>query len=306
MPRATQSQTQSQAGGKLDEKEKDVAAANLVFYILCREKGRPIHKRGELMKAINLTGKGKLDQDEVLDRAKETLEDTFGFRLLNLEELPDNDGDETQGGGNSKYKNQYALANALTHNIKQANGAFVPAGTATQPKNRDEPIDELTAMDKAKTSLLYSLLSLIFMSPGSVVRDETLEKFLIKMGLTSDYNGTEARQDPAVDANVKQIFGVQDIKALKDEFIKQKYIEAIESDDLDDGTGKTYEYRWGIRARLEMRKAEILKNVAKMYNVKPSDFKEQYDRIMEGNEADDLEEGVDNAGDAEEEQMDTN
>merc|ERR1711990_462222 len=78
----------------------------------------------------------------------------------------------------------------------------------------------------------------------------------------------------------------------------------IQSDDLDDGTGKMYEYRWGIRARLEMRKAEILKNVAKMYNVKPSDFKEQYDRVMDGNEADDLEEGVDNAGDAEEEQMD--
>lgn len=309
MPRNTQSQSQSQAVGKLDEKEKDAAAANLVFYILCREKGRPIHKKADLMKAINLNGKGRLDQDEVLDRATHHLKDVFGFDLYHLDNLDVEDAEETQGGGPSKYKNQYALTNSLSHSIKAASGNYVPAGTSTQKKNsnKEEPIDDLTAMDKAKTSLLYSLLSLIFMSPGSVVRDETLDKFLVKMGLMTDYNATErVGPDPKVEEMVKKIFGVQDIKVLlKDEFIRQKYIDAIESDDLDEGTGKSYEYRWGIRARFEMRKAEILKNVAKMYSVKPSDFKEQYDRVMDSNESNELE-GGDAAGDAEDEQMDTN
>ena len=49
-------------------KERPFYFQNMVFYILCKEKGKPIHKKGELMKAVNLNGKRKDDQDEVLDR----------------------------------------------------------------------------------------------------------------------------------------------------------------------------------------------------------------------------------------------
>ena len=77
----------------------------------------------------------------------------------------------------------------------------------------------------------------------------------------------------------------------------------MQSDGPDEVT-KKYEYRWGIRAQGEMRKVEILKNVAALYQCQPSDFKEQYQSIMESNE-DGKEALLGEAGDAEEE-METN
>ena len=57
-------------------------------------------------------------------------------------------------------------------------------------KNRDgERTDDFeTKREKAKTSLLNALLSLIFMSPGHSVKEETMDNFLIRLGVLKDHN----------------------------------------------------------------------------------------------------------------------
>jgi len=303
MPRGatqTQSQSQSQAGKRtdLDDSQKEAAVANMVFYILCKEKGKPIHKKGELMKAVNLNGKRKDDQDEVLDRVKQNLEDVFGFRLLDLYEMTEAD----------KNKNCFLLMNKLSHEAAEVNGGkFAQAGTAVNgrgDKNNDgeRKDDDETKREKAKTSLLNALLSLIFMSPGHTVKEETMDSFLIRLGVLKDHNTVGSDISP----DIKNLFGVTasnyDIKTLiKEEFgRRQQYIDVIETDNADMDGSKSYEYKWGIRALTTVRRSVILKNVAAMYDVEPSDFKEQYDELIEteegrylagGEEGDEEEEG---------------
>ena len=48
--------------------------------------------------------------------------------------------------------------------------------------------DDETKREKAKTSLLNALLSLIFMSPGHTVKEETMDSFLIRLGVLKDHN----------------------------------------------------------------------------------------------------------------------
>ena len=87
------------------------------------------------------------------------------------------------------------------------------------------------AHERAKTSLLYSLLSLIFMSPSSRVHDESLDNFLVKMGLMADFNrDTAPSHQHEIQGRLLKIFGVTDIKAfIKEEYCKkQHYIQVIE------------------------------------------------------------------------------
>jgi len=291
--------TQSQGPGRLDQKEKDAAIMNMVFYILVREKGRPFHKRADLMKAVNLNGKKGLDQDEVLDSVKLSLEDVFGYRLQPMDEMMEEEGDARA------YKNTFMLINNLAHAVYDATKKYIPTGSVVKNGNTDPAVAEM-AHERAKTSLLYSLLSLIFMSPSSRVHDESLDNFLVKMGLMADFNrDTAPSHQHEIQGRLMKMFGVTDIKAfIKEEYCKkQHYIQVIESDGPDEVT-KKYEYRWGIRAQAEMRKVEILKNVAALYQCQPSDFKEQYQSIMESNE-DGKEALLGEAEDAEEE-METN
>ena len=87
------------------------------------------------------------------------------------------------------------------------------------------------AHERAKTSLLYSLLSLIFMSPSSRVHDESLDNFLVKMGLMANFNrDTAPSHQNEIQAKLMKMFGVTDIKAfIKEEYCKkQHYIQIIE------------------------------------------------------------------------------
>jgi len=310
MPRGatqTQSQSQSQAAKRtdLDDSQKDAAVANMVFYILCKEKGKPIHKKGELMKAVNLNGKRKDDQDEVLDRVKQNLEDVFGFVLLDLYEMTEAD----------KNKNCFLLKNRLSHEAAEVNGGKFPqAGTAVNArgdKNSDGELtdDDETKREKAKTSLLNALLSLIFMSPGHTVKEETMDSFLIRLGVLKDHNTVGSDISPGI----KNLFGVTttnyDIKTLiKEEFgRRQQYIDVIETDSPEMDGSKSYEYKWGIRALTTVRRSVILKNVAAMYDVQPSDFKEQFDELIETDEGRYLAGGAEDEEDEgeEDEEMET-
>ena len=97
-----------------------------MFYILVREKGRPFHKRADLMKAVNLNGKKGLDQDEVLDSVKLSLEDVFGFRLQPLDEVMEEEGDARA------YKNTFMLINNLAHAVYDATGKYIPTGSVVK------------------------------------------------------------------------------------------------------------------------------------------------------------------------------
>ena len=215
--RTTSIEMSSQTGSKthggsqirqLGEDEKQAKAADLVFYILCREKARPLHRRPDFMKAADLVGKSKNDQEEVLEKAANYLSDTFGFELKCLDNVDPNDP--------AKYKNCYILINSLM--AKHDVDPKFALSTGDDGESDEE---------KAKTSLLFTILTLIFMSNGSVVRDDVLDGFLTQMGLKSEDN---AEDDDSNNhrADIKSLFG--DVKALiKDEFCKkQHYIDMTE------------------------------------------------------------------------------
>ena len=81
------------------------------------------------MKAVNLNGKHRLDQEEVLDRTKTSLEDVFGYQLIPLDEMEE-DADDTRGA----YKNTFMLVNSLAHAVNEASGSFVPTGSVVKTK----------------------------------------------------------------------------------------------------------------------------------------------------------------------------
>jgi len=282
--RNTQSQAVeagTQKIGRLDESEKKTKITDLVFYILSTEKGRPLHNRANMMKAVELTGKNKQDQEEVLNAATGYLEDVFGLTLQSLED--------------AGKRGQYLLINSLTTGLEVI-------GDVVDDEDDDDGEEDVDgSQEKARTALLFSLLALVFMSPGQVVRDDVMDPFLIQMGLLPQLDATSADAGD-VEAKVRKTFGVDkgDVKALiKDEFVKkQHYIDLSEITDGADTEHKMFEYRWGIRANCEMRKAEILRIVAEMYDCPLTDFKEQYDLVANSNEADALNE--DDDGDREE------
>ena len=63
--------------------------------------------------------------------------------------------------------------------------------------------DDETKREKAKTSLLNALLSLIFMSPGHTVKEETMDSFLIRLGVLKDHNtvGSDIRYTTLSNSN---------------------------------------------------------------------------------------------------------
>merc|ERR1712141_112765 len=62
---------------------------------------------------------------------------------------------------------------------------------------------------------------------------------------------------------------------------KQHYIDAVqvESTEGDSAETRSYQYSWGKRAELEVKKSDLLRMICNLYSCKPSAFKEQYDKI---------------------------
>ena len=147
--------------------------------------------------------------ESLLFQARKKLEKVFGFSLQPLDELDE------------KYKGQFILINTLMVNhgfIRD--GYFIGSSAAG---------DEDMARERAKTSLLFLILSLIFMSSSQVVGEEVLDAFLQKLGVLpiGDAGGDDT-QTAALDDGILNLFG--DVKALiRDEFgKKQHYINMTE------------------------------------------------------------------------------
>ena len=60
---------------------------------------------------------------------------------------------------------------------------------------------------------------------------------------------------------------------------KHHYIQ-MEKDENSDPDHPNFIYSWGERATVEVKKSEVLKFVAEIYEKNPSEFTEQYDNIV--------------------------
>jgi len=258
--RLTQSQNSSSQRpirAELNEDDKKRLVADAVFYVLVQEQKRTVHKKGEILKAIGMTGRPRELQDTIIERTAQKLEHVFG---MSFHELPEKKG-------------QYILVNKLFQT------------------KEDTHIDMLPK-DSAHLGVLYSILGLIYMSNGTI-RDDALDPFLIKMGLlgnpeTMPPTHVQQRGLPRTTAaslgisdDIFETFG--DIKEMirKEWGQKQHYIDAVRVEHAEGDSAETpsYEYSWGKRAELEVKKSDLLRMICQLYNCKPSAFKEQYDQI---------------------------
>jgi len=127
--------------------------------------------------------------------------------------------------------------------------------------------------DKTHIGLLIVVLSVIYMNNG-VVKEETLFGFLKKLNLFDD-NDPKKEFEPF--GNVKNLID-------KEWCNKQHYIQ-LEKDELaasssGDPDQNQYKYRWGERAFAEVKKSDVLKFVASVYEKKPNEFTEEYENII--------------------------
>ena len=244
--RARMSQSQNNAGNaapvglkpvraELNEDDRRRLVADATFYILVQEQKKALHKKGDILKAIGLTGRNKELQDSIMQRTCEKLEKVFGIELRDLEDIG--------------KKGQYLLVNKLF-------------------QTKDQKHIEISAREKAHIGALYSILGLIYMSNGTV-RDEVLDPFLVKMGLMGDPEHLppthvyQARGAGAQPRNSATALGIQDdifdtfgdIKELlrKEWGQKQHYIDVTKVDSATEGDAmeNTYEYSWGIRYAIQ-------------------------------------------------------
>ncbi|XP_036617672.1 non-structural maintenance of chromosomes element 3 homolog [Trichosurus vulpecula] len=114
----------------------------------------------------------------------------------------------------------------------------------------------------AKMGLLMVILSLIFMK-GNSARESLVWDVLKKL-----------RVDPEKRHNT---FG--DVKKLvKDEFVRQKYLEYNRVPHTDP---PEHEFLWGPRAAHETSKMQVLRFVAKIQNREPSSWVSQYNEALQ-------------------------
>ena len=99
---------------------------------------------------------------------------------------------------------------------------------------------------------------------GGAAKQDQLYAFLTRSGL---YDPKDNQN------NVKQL--------IEDKFKKIHYIK-IEKDDASDAdSGTKMLYKWGLRAEVEIKKSDILKFVANIYNKTVEEFTEEYKEIIE-------------------------
>ncbi|XP_074051408.1 melanoma-associated antigen E1-like [Macrotis lagotis] len=114
----------------------------------------------------------------------------------------------------------------------------------------------------AKMGLLMVILSLIFMK-GNAAREALVWDVLRKL-----------RVDP--DKRHKTFGDVK--KLVKDEFVRQKYLEYTRVPHTDP---PEYEFLWGPRAAHETSKMQVLRFVAKIQNREPSSWASQYSEALQ-------------------------
>jgi len=235
-----------------DDVEKMVSDAT--FYFLVADQKKSLIKKPDLCKACDLSKKSKQVQDDVVEAAKAHLLCTFGIRAVESE----------------TRKNQYFLINQLAEKVD------------------DEGLQHISWSEKenAQMGLTFVILGLIFMSNGKV-SDETLFKFLKQMGVfqedgankKSGRGGGEA--GGPVEPEILELFEGDTKKFVNDVLCGRQHYLRREKVAGPDPEVETFEYTWGERAELEVKKSDVLRMVCELYECEPRMFKEQFDKVRE-------------------------
>ena len=81
--------------------------------------------------------------------------------------------------------------------------------------------------------------------------------------------------------DVKELFDGDAKKFVNDILVgRQHYLQRVRVQGPDPEV-EAYEYSWGERANLEVKKSDILKMVVELYDCEPRMFKEQFDKVQE-------------------------
>ncbi len=241
------------ANFELNEGDYEVFTSSAVFHVLAQERKRVLVKKPDLMKAIGLTGRPADVQRHVMDDVVEKMHDVFG---LQLEE--------------SDKRGVYFVLNKLRES----------------PSDPERNHLKWSDKENANLALLFPVLALIFMSNG-FVSDDTLFKFLGRMGVYDPAEDSRGRGSSLltvggaaanpVPEEIRDLFGnVRDL-VFNQWGARMRYLDISKQNLSEDK--ESYEIRWGPRAKLEVRKEDILDIVSKLYECPTTAFKEQYDEI---------------------------
>jgi len=246
----------SQHGYGREDVEKMVS--DVTFYFLVADQKKSLIKRADLCKYCDLNKKPRDVQVDVINKAISHLLKTFGIKVQESE----------------TKKGCYFLINQL------------------QESQDDDSLQHITWSEKenAQMGLTFTILGLIFMSNGKV-SDDTLFKFLKILGVHEEEKQKksgriESSNDP-IDPEVADLFDgdtkkfVNDILVARQHYLKRDRVQG------PDPEVEAYEYSWGERAELEVKKSDVLKMICELYECEPRMFKEQYDKVKEA-EGDDV------------------
>ena len=87
------------------------------------------------------------------------------------------------------------------------------------------------------------------------------------------------QQGESVPEDVKDLFDGDAKKFVNDILVgRQHYLQRVRVQGPDPEV-EAYEYSWGERANLEVKKSDILKMVVELYDCEPRMFKEQFDKV---------------------------
>jgi len=251
MPRPSASQTQSQHGLNDDDIEKMVSDA--VFYFLVADQKKSIIKRAELCKHCDLSKKERKVQEDVITKATNILQKTFGIKVFE----PEN------------KKGCYYLLNELRENPE------------------DESSQHIAWSDKehAQLALTFVLLGVVFMSGGKT-SEENFFKFLKHLGIYEEMDRNKRGQrdttaDSTVDSEVTELFDTDVKKFVNDILVSRQHYLKRDRVETGDPEVEQYEYSWGERAKLEVKESDVLRMVCELYECEPRMFKEQYDKVVD-------------------------
>ena len=91
--------------------------------------------------------------------------------------------------------------------------------------------------------------------------------------------GATDQQGETVPKDVKELFDGDAMKFVNDILVgRQHYLQRVRVQGPNPEVD-AYEYSWGERANLEVKKSDILKMVARLYDCDPRKFKKQFDMV---------------------------
>jgi len=224
----------------LNEQDKKKFVKDAIFHILAQECKRSLIKKPDIFNAIGLAGHSQNIKGEILRAAVHDLKEVFGYDLKELEDPKD-----------KKKKGHLILVNTIE-------------------ESSDENLRHLKISDKeeAHLGLLTTVLSVIYMN-NNAIKEDALFGFLENLGLCDGKDPT--KNDHEDFGNIKNL--------IEKEWCQKHHYIHMEKDENSDPDQPHFIYSWGERANVEVKKSEILKYVAEVYDKNPREFTEQYDNI---------------------------